>query len=89
MTGSTIEGALQGKHVKLTWAGSTAPRTRACVFCKPLKSFLGKVPYKQEFGSGEFVYNLNKEVLPLQSGWTANRQVGDFLKYTITLTKIQ
>jgi hypothetical protein len=89
MVGNVLQGTLQAKKIKLAWAEVTTPRTSVCVFCKPKKSFLSKIPYKQEFGSAELVYNLNKEVLPLQNGWTASRKVGDFLTYTITLTKIQ
>jgi hypothetical protein len=89
MVGNVLQGTLQAKKIKLAWAEVTTPRTSVCVFCKPKKSFLSKIPYKQEFGSSELVYNLNKEVLPLQNGWTASRKVGDFLTYTITLTKIQ
>lgn len=88
MAGNTLEGAIEGKKVKLTWAG-THPRASACVFCKALKSSMSKVPYKQEFGSSELVYNLNKEILPLQSGLTVNRKVGDFLTYTISLVKLK
>jgi len=88
MMGNGLEGEIEGKKVKLTWS-QTEKRTSACVFCKPLKSSMKKVPYKQEFGTGELVYNLNKEVLPLQSGLTLNRKVGDFLTYTISLVKIK
>lgn len=89
MTGNALQGDLQNKKIKLTWADATSPRAAACVLCTPKKSYLSKVPYRQEFGSGELVYNLNKEVLPLQDGYSANRQVGDFLTYTIALKKIK
>jgi hypothetical protein len=88
MAGNVLNGAIEGKKVKLTWS-AFQPRASACVFCKALKSTMSMVPYKQEFGSGELVYNLNKEVLPLQSGLTVNRKVGSFLTYTISLIKIQ
>jgi hypothetical protein len=93
MMGNNLEGTIEGKKIELHWAPAQATsqgkRTSACVFCKPSKSSMKNVPYKQEFGSGELVYNLNSEFLPLQSGLTVNRKVGDFLTYTITLVKIK
>jgi hypothetical protein len=88
MTGGALQGDLQNKKVKLTWADVASPRAAVCVLCTPKKSYLSKAPYRQEFGSGELVYNLNKEVLPLLDGYSANRQVGDFLTYSIILKKI-
>jgi len=86
--GGAILGEMQGRSVKLTWplGGSS---TKACVMCTPLKSFLGKLPYRQEFGSNNLKNYLNKEILPLKNGFTKNGQVLDWLKYTITLTKIK
>jgi len=89
MVGNSLQGTLQAKKVKLAWSELIQPRTSACVFCKPKKSFLSKIPFKREFGSPEFILKLNQEVLPLQNGWTASRKVGNFLTYTITLTKIK
>ncbi len=93
MMGNNFQGTIEGKKIELTWASgsytSHAKHTSACVFCQPLKSSMKKVPYKQEFGSGELVYNLNGEVLPLQSGLVVNRKLGDFLTYTISLVKLQ
>jgi len=93
MMGNNIEGTIEGKKIELTWAPDQwkahGKRTSACVFCKPLVSSMKKVPYKQEFGSGELVYVLNSEFLPLQSGLTVNRKQGDYLTYTINLVKIK
>ena len=63
--------------------------SRVCVLCKPLKSFLGKIPYRQEFGNDELVYRLSKEVLPLKNGYTRNGKILDWMTCTITLKKIK
>lgn len=88
MMGTSLEGTVEGKKVKLSWS-PLKKRTSACVFCKAIKSSMSIIAYKQEFGSSELVYNLNKEALPLQSGLTVNRKVGEFLTYTISLVKIK
>ncbi len=93
MMDKNIEGTIEGKKIQLTWVEEQwkahGKRTSACVFCKPLISSMKKVSYKQEFGSGELVYNLNSEALPLKSGLTVNRKVGNYLTYTISLVKIK
>lgn len=83
-----ILGQMEGQSVRLTWPLSDLS-TKACVMCTPLRSFLGKLPFREEFGSGQLKYSLDKEILPLKNGYTKNVQVKDWLKYTITLTRIK
>jgi hypothetical protein len=84
-----IDGEMQGRSVKLTWPPGLGSTTKACVMCTPLKYYLGKLPYREEFGSGQLKKSLDKEILPLKNGTTRNGQVSDWLKYTITLTRLK
>jgi hypothetical protein len=86
--GSNLDGEVSGQSVKLHWT-SPGVRAKACVFCKPLKSYLGKVPYRHTFGSGELFVRLNAEVLPLKSGFTKSGKIQDWLTYTVSLTRIK
>ncbi|MCJ7612544.1 MAG: hypothetical protein MUP19_09800 [Candidatus Aminicenantes bacterium] len=88
-SGQVLRGEVDNHSLKLEW---TKPgiRAKACVFCKPLKSYVGKIPYRQEFGAGDdLFFNLSKEILPLKNGSTKTGKVSDWLTYTITLTKIK
>jgi hypothetical protein len=84
-----IDGEMQGRSVKLTWPPGLESTTKACVMCTPLKSFLAKLPYREQFGSGQLKYSLDKEILPLKNGTTRQGQISDWLKYTLTLTRIK
>ena len=86
--GNILDGEVIGSSVKLRWS-QPVDKAKVCVLCKPLKSFLGPVPYRQAFGSPDVFTHLNNETLPLKSGYTKTGQVKDWLKYTITLTKIK
>ena len=83
--GDLLMGITMGRSVKLTW-----PRcpSAACVTCTPRKSFLGKVPYRQQFGLNDFMRILSDEVLTLQNGFTKSGAQADWLKYKITLIKM-
>lgn len=87
-TGSVLLGEVTGHSVKLEWV-SPGDAAKACVLCKPLKSYLDKVPYREEFGSGILFTELNHQVLPLKSGYTKEGKLQDVLKYKITLTKVK
>jgi hypothetical protein len=83
--GDLILGRTIGRSVKLTW-----PRcpSATCVICTPRKSFLGKAPYRQQFGFNDFMRILSEEVLPLQNGFSKSGATADWLKYKITLMKM-
>ncbi len=86
--GRPIDGQVTDHSVQLKWP-QPGDWAKACVFCKPLKSFLKKIPYRLEFGGESLVTLISKEVLPLTNGYTRTGKAQDWLKYKITLTKIK
>ena len=83
-----LEGSVDGPNLTLTWP-EERDRTRVCVTCKLLKSYLKGKPYREKFGSGELIDELHRTVLPLKNGYTKSGKILDWLKYTITLTKVK
>ena len=86
-----LEGKLSGNFVQLTWPPYPS---EAYVICTPQKTYLGKVPYQQQFGSEDFMFMLSRERLPLKDGAIVTgglrgaTELKDWLQYKITLKKI-
>lgn len=83
--GAYLEGKLDGQTLTLKWPSFDPGQ---CVLCKPKKSFLSQVPYREKFGSKEFMGVISKAVLVLKDGYAASGKWHDWLTYTITLKKI-
>jgi len=86
--GGVLDGEVIDQSVTLKWP-KTLDADKACVFCKPLKSFLSQVPYRHAFGAGELVNKLNAETLPLKNGFSKTQKIQDWLIYKITLSKLK
>lgn len=84
IVGATVDGKVSSGKIKLTWPEF---HSVACILCKPTKSYLGKVPYREKFGTLEFISRISSEKIPLTDGGTINGSVHDWMKYRITLHK--
>lgn len=85
LIGQPINGSVSGGSVQLKWPKFISA---ACVWCAPTKSYLGKIPYRQEFGTGEFTYKISQKMLPLVNGKVVRGGIHDWMRFTITLKKI-
>jgi len=83
--GSYVDGKLDGQNLTLKWSSFDPVQ---CVLCKPKKTYLSQVPYRQKFGSREFMDVISKAALILKDGYSTSGQWHDWLTYTITLKKI-
>jgi len=83
--GAYLDGKLDGQSLTLKWASFDPVQ---CVLCKPIKSYLSQVPYRQKFGTREFMDVISKAALVLKDGFTVSGHVQEWLTYTITLKKI-
>jgi hypothetical protein len=86
LDGAFIDGILTDNGVRLTWRSHSSA---ACVLCTPRVSYIKKAPYREQFGSKEFIRRISEEILPLRDGYTISGGTGNWLKYTITLTKLK
>jgi hypothetical protein len=86
LAGTVLLGSVSGKNLKVEWP---AFGSAACVLCRPLKSYLSKVPYRGTFGSPELMRNLSQQKLVLQSGYSTKGKVADWLTYTVALHKLK
>ena len=85
--GERINGNVSGNTVQLQWPQYVPLR---CAVCVPLSiGKLGEKVYERTFKSSEFLPSLCLEKIPLQHGKVINRTKGDFLKYKITLIKVE
>jgi len=85
LLGRPIDGKVSGNNIKLAWPVFDAPEHYVCI---PAKSYLGKVPHRPKFESKEFIGYISRENLPLINGQVVTGSQSDWLKYKITLTKI-
>lgn len=86
-SGEQIDGNVSGNTVQLKWPQHVPTN---CVTCVPRSlGKLGQTVYERTFRSTEFLSSLSSEKIPLQHGKVINRSKGDYLKYKITLIKVQ
>jgi hypothetical protein len=86
LPGALLSGSVSNKSLTLTWPKYSPSQ---CVLCTPLKAFLGKKAYRQNFGSQEFMRVISLEKLVLQNGYSTTGKYHDWMTYTISLKKIQ
>jgi hypothetical protein len=85
-TGAYLGGKVTGGAVKLNWYNNEFP---ACLWCRPRKSFLGKVPYRQRFAARNLFHYLRKRTLPLKSGYRTTGRVKNWLRYRLELRRLK
>lgn len=85
LVGQPLPGAVSGAAVRLKWPTYFPAE---CVVCIPKKSYLGKIPYRQTFGTKEFTETISREQLPLVDGAVVKGAVQDWMQYTITMTRL-
>ena len=85
LNGQAIGGKVIGNTVQLKWPEI---HPMECYSLFPLKSYLGRLRPRKEFDSVEFLGYITREKLPLVDGQVVTRSISDWLKYKITLIKI-
>jgi hypothetical protein len=85
LVGLSLEGSVSGNTVRIKWPEFFAVY---CISCRPLQLYLGGLPYRAKFEAREFIDRISREDLPLADGRVVNGGVQDWLKYTITLRKL-
>jgi hypothetical protein len=85
LVGQTIGGSVSGNKVRLKWPEFFPVE---CLLCRPQKLYLGGIPYHAKFGIKEFMERISMEDLPLTDGNVVNGSVQDWMRYTITLKKL-
>jgi hypothetical protein len=85
LIGQPIGGKVSGDTVQLKWPVFDAPERFVCI---PKMTYLGKVPHRPNFESKEFIGYISREKLPLVDGHVVSGSQSDWLKYKITLTKL-
>ncbi|UCE40889.1 MAG: hypothetical protein JSV17_15815 [Candidatus Aminicenantes bacterium] len=85
LAGQPLGGKVSGSTVQLKWPEFDALERYVCI---PKKSYLGKVPHRPNFESREFIGYISREKLPLVDGQVVTGGQSDWLKYKITLTKL-
>lgn len=80
-----LEGSVQEDAVKLKWFHH---RAKARVLAWPKKPS-GQTPIQKIFGSDQFTDAVSAMSVPLRDGASAKGGIGDWLAFTITLTKIR
>jgi hypothetical protein len=85
LMGQPIGGKVSGNTVQLKWPEFNALERYVCL---PTKSYLGKVPHRPNFESREFIGYISREKLPLVNGQVVTGSQSNWLKYKITLTKL-
>jgi hypothetical protein len=86
LNGQALSGKVSGNSVQLKWPKFDA---MVCYSLFPLKSYLGQLRPRKEFKSAEFIGYISREKLPLVNGQVVTGGMSDWLKYKITLHKIQ
>ena len=84
-SGQPIGGKVIGNTVRLQWPEINVLDPYMGI---PRKSYLGKVPHRANFSSAEFIGLISREELPLVDGQVVTAPKSDWLKYKITLTKL-
>jgi hypothetical protein len=85
LVGESIGGSVSGNSVHLKWPAFFPVE---CLLCRPQYLYLGGLPYHAKFGTKEFMEKISREELPLVDGSTVNGGILDWMKYTITLKKL-
>ncbi len=85
LNGQSIGGKVSGSTVQLKWPEF---HPRECYSLFPLKSYLGQLRPRKEFDSAEFIGYISRERLPLVDGQVITGGMSDWLKYRITLKKL-
>ncbi len=85
LVSQTIGGSVSGNAVRLKWPEFFPVE---CIWCRPQKLYLGGLPYRATFGTKEFMERISREELPLADGNALNGGIQDWMKYTITLKKL-
>ncbi len=85
LIGQPIGGKVNGSTVQLKWPEFNALERFVCI---PRMTYLGKVPHRPNFESKEFIGYISREELPLVDGQVVTGSQSNWLKYKITLTKI-
>jgi hypothetical protein len=81
----TIGGKVSGNDVQLKWPSFTPKNSWSLA---PRLSYLGQVRPQKNFKSGEFIGYISKEKIPLVDGQVVMMEVPTWLKYRITLKKL-
>jgi hypothetical protein len=85
LVGQAIGGSASGNSVRLKWPPFFPIE---CILCRPQELYLGGLPYHAKFGTKEFMETISREELPLKDGQTVKGGIQDWMKYTITLQKL-
>lgn len=85
IAGMDLDGAVQGDAIKLKWFHH---RARARVFAWQKKSS-GQPPIQKSFGSDQFIDAVGAISIPLRDGASVKGGLGDWMTFTITLTKVR
>ena len=80
-----LTGRLIGRKVKLDWVPFSPA---ACIRCERRTTAPNPV-LRRHFGSVDFFQNLSRLELPLKNGHTVSGKVSDWMRYKITLTRIE
>lgn len=84
LQGAPITGRAAQGRVQLGWPPY---RPTTCVVCYPNVSYITTL-YQQQFGTGEFMRKISEESIPLQDGYSVTRTTHDWLRYTISLRRL-
>jgi hypothetical protein len=85
LVGQSLGGTVSGNKVRIKWPEFFPVE---CIWCRPIKVYLGGLPYRAKFGTKEFMDRISREDLPLSDGNVVRGGVQDWMKYTITLKKV-
>jgi hypothetical protein len=85
LNGQALSGKVSGSSVQIKWPEF---HPKLCYSLFPLKSYLGRLRPRKEFKSAEFIGYISREKLPLVDGQVVTGPLSDWLKYKITLKKI-
>jgi hypothetical protein len=85
LVGQSLGGSVSGNSVRIKWPQFFAVY---CIWCRPLQLYLGGLPYRAKFEAREFMDRISREDLPLTDGRVVNGGEQDWMKYKITLKKL-
>ncbi len=85
LIGQAIGGKVNGNAVQLKWPEFNTLERYVCI---PRMTYLGKVPHRPNFESKEFIGYISREKLPLVDGQVVTGSQSNWLKYKITLKKL-
>jgi len=85
LVGQSIGGAITGNVLRVKWPEFFPVE---CILCRPLQLYLGGLPYRAKFGTIEFMDKISREELPLTDGKVVRGGIQDWMKYAITLKKL-